>query len=209
MGNPAGVKRDFEALERRRLQAAKLLRRGWSQADVAREVGVSRESVRRWADVFAEQGTAALRKSRRVGRPSRLAENDLERLGELLEQGPQAHGFATNLWTCERVALLIEREFGVRFHDAHVWRVLQRMGWSCQRPVGRAVERDEEAIARWKRVEWPRIKKKPLGRPERSSSSTRAASPKDRTASARGRHVGKRQSSSTTSRGRRSRRSPE
>lgn len=209
MGNPAGVRRDFKELERRRLKAAKLFERGWSQADVARELGVSRESVRRWADTVEEQGSEGLRRSARVGRPSRLAAADLERLGALLEQGPEVHGFGTNLWTCERVAELIDRHFGVRFHEAHVWRVLRRMGWSCQRPVGRALERDEEAIARWKRVEWPRIKKKPLGRPELSSSSTRAGSRRGHTGSARGRHEGIRRSSSTASRGRRSRRSRE
>ncbi len=209
MGNAAGVKRNFKELERRRLKAGKLLQNGWSQADVARQVGVSRESVRRWADALHEQGAEGLRSSGRIGRPSRLGEEDLERLSELLEQGPEAHGYATNLWTCQRVADLIDRHFGVGFHEAHVWRVLQRMGWSCQRPVGRAVERDEEAIARWKRVEWPRIKKKPRERHEPSSLSTRAGSRSGRTGSAPGRREAKRRSSSTVSLGKRSRRSPE
>src|SRR5712691_351866 len=183
MGNPAGVKRDFAELQRRRMKAAKLLGRGWSQAEVARAVGVSRESVRRWADSLELQGVDALRRVGRAGRPTRITESDLDRLAELLEQGPESYGFPTNLWTCQRVAQVIEQEFGVRYHGAHVWRVLQRMGWSCQRPTGRAIERDEQAIARWKRVEWPRIKKKRPERLERSSSSTRAESPSGRTGS--------------------------
>jgi len=85
----------------------------------------------------------------------------LAQLAEHLQNGPQAHGYATALWTTERIARLIHRQFGVRYHRDHVGRLLGQMGWSCQRPTGRARERKEEEIARWKRVEWPRIKKKP------------------------------------------------
>jgi transposase len=99
----------------------------------------------------------------------------LGQLGELLKAGPQAHGYATALWTTERIARLIQRQFGVRYHRDHVGRLLGQMGWSCQRPTGRARERKEEEIARWKRVEWPRIKKKPKQKGARSSSSTKAA----------------------------------
>jgi transposase len=99
----------------------------------------------------------------------------LAQLAEHLQNGPQAHGYATALWTTERIARLIHRQFGVRYHRDHVGRLLGQMGWSCQRPTGRARERKEEEIARWKRVEWPRIKKKPKKKGAPSSSSTRAA----------------------------------
>ena len=191
------------------MKAVALLRKGWSQSQVAREVDVHRQSVSRWAATLAAEGRAALRKAGRAGRRPRLSEENLDRLAELLEAGPEAAGFSSNLWTCERVGQLIEREFGVEYHEGHVWRVLRHLGWSCQRPTGRAIERDEEAIRRWKRVEWPRIKKKPSGKAASSSSSTKAASRSDRTASAPGRRGGKPQSSSTTSRGKRSRRSQE
>ena len=79
------------------------------------------------------------------------------------------------MWTTERIARLIQRQFGVRYHRDHVGRLLGQMGWSCQRPTGRARERKEAEIARWKRVEWPRIKKKPKKKGAPSSSSTRAA----------------------------------
>jgi transposase len=70
---------------------------------------------------------------------------------------------------------LIEQRTGVRFHEDHVWRILRKLGWSCQRPTGRALERDEQAIRQWKKVEWPRIKKKRSASGVRLSSSTKAA----------------------------------
>src|SRR5215813_4257989 len=83
-------------------------------------------------------------------------------------------GYETPLWTCARVAHLIEDEFGVAHHPGHVWKILFDLGWSCQRPVGRARERNEEQIRRWRRVRWPAIKKKLSRKGVRSSSSTKA-----------------------------------
>ena len=75
-------------------------------------------------------------------------------------QGPEKFGYETPLWTCPRVADLIEREFGVSYHAGHVWKILRQLNWSPQRPKGRALERNEEAIAEWKHKTWPAIKKK-------------------------------------------------
>lgn len=174
MGNPAGVKRDFEALEQRRLRAAALLRKGLHEAEVARRVGVHRQSVNRWAQQLAQGGRRALRKAGRAGRKPLLQSADLRRIEEGLKRGPEALGYQTSLWTAARVAELIEHECGVKYHPGHVWRLLGRLGWSCQRPTGRALERDEEAIRRWKRYRWPAIKKKPAKKAGPSSSSTRA-----------------------------------
>src|SRR5712691_3499793 len=196
---------DRDGLEQRRMRAAVLFAKGWSQAAVAKQFGVSRESARRWANDFAAGGRDALHKAARTGRPNRLGEAQIDHLTAILEEGPLAAGFPTDLWTCERVAMVVEREFGIAYHPGHVGKLLRRMGWSCQRPVGRAAERDEEAIARWKRVEWPRIKKKPLGKHEPSSSSMKAASRNDRTVSAPGRHAARRRSSNIASPGKRSR----
>src|SRR5215471_21292966 len=160
MGNPAGVKRDFEALEKRRMEAIGLLENsGLNQSEVARRLHVCRQTVSRWVDEFREGGQKALQKAGRAGRKPELTEADLERLGDLLLQGPEQLGYATPLWTCARVAHLIEDEFGVRYHRGHVWKILDDLGWSCQRPVGRARERNEEQIRRWRRVRWSAIKK--------------------------------------------------
>ena len=175
MGNPAGVKRDFEALEKRRLKAIRLLEKSdLNQSEVARRLKVCRQTVSRWVDQFQAGGKAALQKAARAGRKPELTAADGQRLQELLLQGPEKLGYETPLWTCARVAHLIQQEFGVEYHPGHVWKILDDLGWSCQRPVGRARERNEEEIRRWRRVGWPEIKKKPKKKGARSSSSTKA-----------------------------------
>jgi transposase len=161
MGNPAGVRRDFDALEKRRLQAARLLRKGVHEAEVARRVGVHRQSVNRWARQLDGQGIRGLKKAGRAGRKPRLTASDLRKIEEGLKRGPEALGYESSLWTAWRVADLIERECGVRYTGGHVWWLLRQLGWSCQRPAGRALERDEDKIRRWKKERWPELKKKP------------------------------------------------
>jgi len=174
MGNPAGIRRDFDALEGRRLRAAALLQKGLSEAEVARQVGVHRQSVNRWARQLSEGGRGALKKAGRAGRKPLLQDSDLRRIEEGLKRGPEVLGYHTSLWTAARVADLIEKLCGVRYHPGHVWRILGQLGWSCQRPTGRALERDEDAIRHWRRYRWPAIKKKPVRKAGPSSSSTRA-----------------------------------
>jgi transposase len=166
-------RRDYELMEERRLKGARLLEAEVSQAEVARQLGVKRQSVHEWAKVMAAKGEKGLVRVP-TGRKPRLNAIQLAQLAEHLKNGPQALGHATALWTTERIARLIHRQFGVRYHRDHVGRLLGQMGWSCQRPAGRARERKEEEIIRWKRGEWPRIKKKLKTKDARSSSSTRA-----------------------------------
>src|SRR5215469_10856470 len=139
MGNPAGVRRNFEALERRRREAAELLRQGVRQAEVARRVGAHRQSVSRWAEQLKGGGLPALRQAGRAGRKARLRAEDLRRIERGLKRGPEALGYESALWTSERVAHLIEKECGVQYHAGHAWRILRQLGWSCQRPTGRAL----------------------------------------------------------------------
>jgi transposase len=175
MGNPVGVKRNFEALEKRRLAAIDLLENSdLNQSEVARRFRVCRQTISRWVDEVQAGGKDALKRAGRAGRKAELTEADRERLQRLLLQGPEKLGYATPLWTCARVAHWIENEFEVEYHRGHVWKILDALGWSCQRPVGRARERNEEEIRRWRRVRWPAIKKKPKKKGVRSSSSTKA-----------------------------------
>jgi transposase len=174
MGFPAGMWRDFEALERRRLQAADLLKKGLRQAEVARRVSAHRQSVSQWAEALREKGRKGLRRAGRAGRPAGLGTEDLKRVERGLKRGPEALGYGTSLWTSAGVSHLIEKECGIRYHPGHAWRILRQLGWSCQRPAGRALERDEEKIRQWKRKRWPEIKKKRKKSGARSFSSTKA-----------------------------------
>jgi transposase len=175
-GSPA-ARRDFEGMEKRRRRAARMFERGATQADVARELEVSRQSVSRWYADWRAGGTGALKAAGRAGRLPRLTEAQLRRVDRALRQGPRAHGLATDLWTLDRVATVIEAETGVRYHPGHVWRLLRdKLGWSRQRPARRAVERDDEAIARWVATDWPRIKRGPADAGRGSSSKTNRGS---------------------------------
>lgn len=159
MGNPRGVKRDFVRLERRRLKAIPLLEKGLSQGEIARRLGVHRQSVSRWARQFEDEGRRGLKRAGRAGRKPLLTVDDVKRIEAGLKRGPEALGYSTSLWTAARVTDLIEQECGVQFTIRHVWWLLRQMGWSCQRPASRALERNEAAIRRWKLKRWPILKK--------------------------------------------------
>src|ERR1700730_15382786 len=163
MGNPAGMRRNFTALEQRRIEAARLLREGLSQSEVARTVGVHRQSVNRWSRELAQSGVRGLRKAKRIGRPPKLSPAQLRDVERALKRGPEAFGFATGLWTASRVRELIASRIGVRYHEDHVWRILRQLNWTCQRPTGKALERDEAAIRHWQQSRWPELKKSAPG----------------------------------------------
>lgn len=152
---------DYATEQGRRLKAGRLFGQGQSQADVARELGVSRQTASRWHHAWTSGGTAALRGAGRTGRRCQLSGDALRRLAALLLEGAQAHGYDTDLWTLERIAELVDRQFGVSYHPGHVWKLLGGLGWSCQRPERRARERNEASIRRWLRRRWPGIKKRP------------------------------------------------
>jgi len=158
MGNPAGVRRDFDALEKRRFQAIRLFERGENQSAIARQVRVVRQTVARWVQQYRSEGNAGLQKAGRAGRKPRLSQAQHQQLERLLRQGPERWGYETPLWTCPRVAHLIEQEWGVRYHQGHVWKILIGLGWSPQRPVRRARGRNEEQIRHWKKRVWPAVK---------------------------------------------------
>jgi transposase len=161
MGFPKGQKRDFEALQRRRLKAAMLFDKGLPPAEAARQMGVSCQSASRWHKAWKKGGKSALKKVPKAGRPPRLKPQDLPALKRALKAGPGEHGFPTELWTTQRVAQVIKSLFDIEYHPDHVGRLLGQIGWSCQRPTTRAIQRDEPAIRRWKQETWPRLKKKP------------------------------------------------
>ena len=158
------VKSKPDQAAKRRVRAGRLLLAGKSPPEAARLVGVPRQTVYRWRDVLNAGGIDALRDMHKTGRPPRLGAGELSRLYVMLLEGPTAHGFSTALWTLKRVRLLIEREFGVRYSEVHVWRLLGQLGLSNQKPDRRALERDEAAIEHWRKRTWPALKKTPLAK---------------------------------------------
>ncbi len=148
-----------QALERRRLQAGRWLLKGVQQAAVARRLEVRPSAVSAWAKRLRGGGLSALKSTAALGRPAGLREAQRAALAAALKQGALAQGFATELWTLPRVGKLIERQFGRRYCDSQVWRILRALGFSPQRPSKRALERDEQAIRTWKRERWPALKK--------------------------------------------------
>jgi transposase len=145
--------------EARRLQAWQLKHKGWPQRQIAEALGVSEGAVSQWMTRARKGGPEALRHCPPPGAPRRLTAAQLARLPALLQSGAEAYGFRGQVWTRARVAVIIRLEFGVSYHPVHVGRLLKAIRWSPQKPMRRARQRHEAAIARWRDETWPAIKK--------------------------------------------------
>jgi transposase len=165
---------DHREMERRRHRASEYFDKGLSNAEVARRLQTSRQSVGRWRAAWNKGGKSALKSKGVAGRKSRLSPSQTLKLVTALEAGPLAAGHATDLWTLPRVADLAQQLCGQRYHPGHCWHLLRKLGFSCQRPTRRAIERDEQKIAGWKRSTWPALKKRPAGKAVSLSLSTKA-----------------------------------
>jgi transposase len=172
-----GPRRDRDAQEQLRLRAAELFARQVPQAEIARLLGTHRRNVSRWYRVWQQDGEQALRSRGAPGRTPKVTAAQLADVEQVLLAGARASGFANDLWTLARVAQVIEQRTGVSHHPGHVWRLLRALGWSVQRPARRAVERDDEAVERWVKDDWPRIKR---GQPAARQRSSSPASPGSR-----------------------------
>jgi transposase len=149
MGNPPGVRRDFEELEKRRMRAIGFWQQGETPVAVAGRVGVAPQTVARWVHQFRRQGEAGLKGTTRAGRIPGLDPAKLERLKMLLLAGPEKIGYETPGWTCPRVADLIERRFGVQYHPGHIWKLLRGLGWTLQQPICHSLDQGEAKTLRW------------------------------------------------------------
>jgi transposase len=148
-----------DLLEDRRKRALTLLDSGHSLNEVGRRVGCNASSVMRWRDARRRGGAEALRVRFSPGRPWKLKAAQRKHLVRLLLEGPIAHGYRTNLWTTVRIAEVVQREFRIRYHRAHVGRLMHSLKWTPQKPERRALEQNKEKIKRWKQRDWPRVKK--------------------------------------------------
>ena len=147
--------------EERRKRAWVLKQEGWLQKDIAAALGVSEGAVSQWLTRAREQGgVEALARRPPPGMRARLSPEQRAQIPALLARGAEAHGFRGDVWTAKRVAAVIWRTFGVRYHRDHVSRVLRQTGWSRQQPIERATQRDEAAIQHWYAERWPALQKK-------------------------------------------------
>ena len=148
--------RDRQAFEAVRMQAGALFAAGHSQAEVARQLGIARQNVSRWHTRWQAGGLDALASRGPTGQAPRLSDTQLAAIDQALRQGARANGFDTDHWTLARITTVIQRLTGVAYHRGHVWKLLRhRLHYRLQRPARRAVERDEQAIARWVAEDWP------------------------------------------------------
>ena len=150
-------------LEARRRRAAELLGQGKATSEVARRVGVTPSCVSKWKKALRRRGPDALAAKPHPGPKPRLSAVQKRRLVATLKKGAVAAGYDTDLWTCRRVRDLLGKTEGVWYDFNHVGRILHALGFSVQKPEARARERDEKAIGRWRKRDWPRIKKTPAG----------------------------------------------
>ncbi|HEX6123436.1 MAG TPA: winged helix-turn-helix domain-containing protein [Ktedonobacterales bacterium] len=153
----------------RRQRAWELHEAGWWNKDIAAALGVSQGAVSQWLRRGREGGVAALQRKPHPGPTPRLTTEQRAAIPGLLTRRAEAYGFRGDVWTATRIAEVIWRTFGVRYHRDHVSRLLRQIGWSRQQPVERATQRNEQAIEAWYEERWPTIKKKP---PTKSTPSS-------------------------------------
>ena len=147
--------------EGRRLRAWELKQQGWKQSDIARALGVTRGAVSQWMKQAREEGVQGLYRRIAPGPAPKLSAEQRKQVPMLLSRGAEAYGFRGAIWTRERVAEVIRREYGVILAASSVGRLLRACGWTRQKPARRARQRDEQAIQAWKEEHWPVVEKKP------------------------------------------------
>ena len=146
-------------LEARRLLAGRLLLEGGDVDEVAEIVAAAESSVRRWRQAVRKGGLEALKAKPHLGPKPRLNAKQKQQLLKILLAGPRKAGYRTDLWTCRRVAEVVAKKFHVAYHPDHVGKILHHLGWTCQKPEQRAREQDPAAVERWRKRDWPRIKR--------------------------------------------------
>jgi transposase len=148
----------FEYRQLLRHKAAELFGRGLSNAEIARQLRVSRPTVSKWHGLWEKDGISGL-KIGTTGLGPRLSDEQWQQIVDALLEGPAAHGYETELWTLGRIADVIEKMTGVRYNSNYVAELMGKIGWSCQKPETQAKERNEEAIRNWRQDKWPQIKR--------------------------------------------------
>jgi transposase len=146
-------------LEQRRMKAAELMKKHYSDRQIVALLNVTLSSVRRWRNAYQRAGQTALKAIAAKGRPPKLTKRQKQNLVARLLKGAMANGFGSELWTCPRIVELTKRLYGIGYHVDHIPRLMATLGFSCQKPERQARERNEADIQHWIHCDWPRIKK--------------------------------------------------
>ena len=147
-------------MEERRLEGGRLLKAGkLSEAEIGRQLGVSRTTVSAWAKTVEAKGIRGLRKRKATGSQSKLTPSQKQKLKYMLDRGALANGFPTDRWTLERVRQLLQKKFEITYHPNYLNRLLRNLGFSPQKPLPQVIEQDKALVKAWLQRDWPRIKK--------------------------------------------------
>jgi transposase len=146
--------------EGRRFRAWDLAQQGWTQQDIAAALGVTQGAVSQWLMRARASGQAALRRQPPPGRPPKLTPEQRAQLPALLERGPAAWRFRGNVWTRNRIGIVIQETFGVRYDPSQIGRIMRGLRWSPQQPVRQARQRRADVIDRWRSVAAAELKKR-------------------------------------------------
>ena len=159
MGRKTGdTPRDWR--EGRRLRALELHEQGWQGKAIAAALGVTAGAVSQWLKRAREGGRDALRSHPPPGPIPKLTEAQRAALPAVLAKGAEAYGFVGDVWTTKRIAVVIKRTCGVSYHPAHISRLMRQLGWTVQKPIQRASQRDEAAVRAWREETWPALSAK-------------------------------------------------
>lgn len=147
--------------EYRRLRAVELFDKGMKAIKIADILGVTRGAVSQWLKRYREQGLDSLYYSKIQKKPCKLTDTQIEELKALLQQGAEKSGYSGNVWTASRIRDQIEIKFAIKYTVRHVQRLMKKWGWTPQKPVTYASQKNMEEVNNWRDQQWPEIKKSP------------------------------------------------
>lgn len=148
-----------EQREKRRLKAARLFKKGIPHTQIAHRLGVSPAAVTQWRKEYRHGGVKALKSKGHPGFASQLTPKKRLLFKKAVLKGPLAHGYETNLWTLSRLAAVMKKVTDVTFSGMWTWQIMRELGFTPQKPTLKAKERNEAAIAEWKKTILPGLKK--------------------------------------------------
>lgn len=141
------------------MKAGKLFENGMSQAEVARELGVSTAATKYWHDAWKKNGSKGLKSKGRPGFASKFTQEKRVKLRKIIIKGAKHYGYPTDFWTINRMMAVTRKELRLSFKKTWIWMIVLSLGFSCQKPQSISKERNEKFISDWKAKTWPGLKK--------------------------------------------------